>query len=136
MKITPTRVVFYCRTDAPSNGHNKYRKDHVFPCLIETPHEVNTIIVRDPSDNLNNIYEFIKIRVLPNETYNINPEIHVTFCKNVHTTKMLRGFVYINGREYTVEQYAPFRSLQIEDTCYDNIICIWTGVNLVSPPIL
>jgi hypothetical protein len=125
MKTTQIRVVFYCRTDIPSAGRNEYRKEHVFPCLIET-HEVNPIIVRDPSDNLNNIYEFIKIRVSPNETYNINPEIHVTFCKNDHNqSEMLRGVVYANGKEYTVEQYAPFRSLQIEDTCYDNIIVVW-----------
>jgi hypothetical protein len=132
MKTTPYKVVFYCKTDAPSNGHNEYRKDHVFPCTIET-HEVNTIIVRDPSDNLNNIYEFIKIQVLPNETYNVHPEIHVTICKNVHTTKMLRGFVYMNGQEYIVEQYAPFRSLQVENSCYDNIIVIWVGGELRSP---
>ena len=126
MNTTPTRVVFYCRTDIPSAGRNEYRKENVFPCSVQTS-EVNTICVNDASNNSQrNIYEFVNISVLPNNTYNIYLEIRITFCKNDHNqNEMLRGFVYANGEEYTVEQYAPFRSLQIEDTCYDNIIVVW-----------
>ena len=126
MKTTPTRVVFYCRTDIPSAGRNEYRKENVFPCSVQTS-EVNTICVNDASNNSQrNIYEFVTISVFPNDTYNIYSEIHITFCKNDHNqTEMVRGIIYVNGQEYKVEQYAPFRSLQIEDSCYDNLIAIW-----------
>jgi hypothetical protein len=120
METTKYKVVFYCKTDVPSNGRNGYHKNQVFPCSIET-HEID------------GIFEFIKIQVSPNETYNICPEIHITFCKNAdNQNEMLRGFVYMNGQEYTVEQYASFRSLQVENSCYDNIIVIWWG-NQGSP---
>jgi hypothetical protein len=105
------RVVFYCETDAPSGGRNMYKKENVFECSVEKRFLDNT-----------NQYEIVNIKTALHEVLitmhypiaNIQPE-------------MVRGFVYLNGKEFIVKQYATFRSLQIETSCYDNIIVIWTN---------
>ena len=35
-----------------------------------------------------------------------------------------RGFLYINNMEYPIKHISKYRSLQIENSCYDNINCI------------
>jgi hypothetical protein len=59
-----------------------------------------------------------------NEPLDINIDIFLTHkCENGRD-RMIRGYLYLNDKEYPILEYDLFSSLQIGKWCYDNIaIC-------------
>ena len=44
----------------------------------------------------------------------------------------LRGFLYMDNKEYDIIDYNCYNSLQVERWCYDNIDCIRLGNNIFN----
>ena len=59
-----------------------------------------------------------------NEPLDINIDIFLT-CKDENDRdRLVRGYLYLKGKEYPILEYDLFSSLQIGKWCYDNIaIC-------------
>jgi len=54
----------------------------------------------------------------------IHQNKQLEFLVTHNNKKFVRGFLYIDGKEYPILEYNVYQSLQIENLCYDNIIAI------------
>lgn len=51
-------------------------------------------------------------------------DVFLTYSFNGSTENFVRGFVYIDDKEYSINFCAMYASLQIEQYCYDRIMLI------------
>jgi hypothetical protein len=69
----------------------------------------------------NNNYSIVKKMVTLNDK---EIDIFLTYYYDGSTEKFVRGFVYIDNKEYSIKFSAMYASLQIEQYCYDRIMLI------------
>jgi hypothetical protein len=103
-----------------------YNNDEIMPCLLGYGHNLKEHNVCKCESNLlfeNNNFKIIYKKVFHK---NKNIDIYITYNKN----EFLRGFLYIDDKEYIVNDYNCYKSLQVEKYCYDNIDCIMLGSNI------
>jgi hypothetical protein len=86
-------------------------------------------IISEVGSNLKekNLFYFESINTVKNGDYKINRYAILTERKKMDMfltytdDKFIRGFLYVDGKEYAISEYKVYMSLQIEDYCYDGI---------------
>ena len=105
-----------------------YQDDESLPLLVSIPNhhklKQKNIFMTDSSNTVNNGKHMIvhkRIGYGEDEIENqIGKKIDI-FLTYTNDEGFLRGFLYINDKEYHVLDYKKYNSLQVENFCYDNI---------------
>jgi len=69
----------------------------------------------------NDNYSIVKKMATLNEK---EIDVFLTYFYNGNKENFVRGFVYIDNKEYSIKFCAMYASLQIEQYCYDRIMLI------------
>jgi len=95
------------------------KNKNIFSCVSKLIFSVENYTIIKKTGTINDV----EINIIL--TYYISKE-------NSRENKLLRGYLYVNEKEYEIKSTNMYRSLQINEWCYDNIQIIQLDVNIFS----
>lgn len=107
-------------------------KDDDIPVILGYSHSLKEKNLSSGKSTLlfeNDTYSIVKKVAILNET---EIDAFLTYEYNGNIEKFVRGFVYIDDKEYSIKFSAMYASLQIEKYCYDRIMLIQVNDNVFT----
>jgi hypothetical protein len=93
------------------------KSENVFFCESKLLYSIDNYKIVNKTGTLNNVeLDIILTHYISNE--------------NPHENKLLRGYLYINNKEYEIKSSYTYCSLQIGKWCYDNIQIVQLYANI------
>jgi hypothetical protein len=93
------------------------KSENIFSCESKLLYSIENYKIIKKTGTLNDL----KLDIIL--TYYISKE-------NPHENKLLRGYLYVNKKEYEIKSSYTYCSLQIGKWCYDNIQIVKLDVNI------
>jgi hypothetical protein len=97
-----------------------YGEDEYLPIFTSIGHnlkEKNLFFSESKTITQNGDYVIVISDLYKDENDEKKMNTVITYCE----TRFIRGFLYVNGKEYPMEDYRTYASQQIGNYCYDNL---------------
>jgi hypothetical protein len=92
--------------DSVTGCFHNLKSEHIFSCVSKILFSIENYVIVKKTGTINDLeLDIILTYYISNET----------------PRKFIRGYLYINEKEYEIKSVCMYRSLQIGEWCYDNI---------------